>query len=379
MWIMDVSPRAWFPYEDIKRIELYPDLYNRFDLFDSVFTILTRGKLSLTGRGMEFLEALNQADIVIHAPGGPTIGALYGGKLSRDMPYLYRLFMAVFIKKRPLFIYAPSMGPFSGRLMNSMRKFIMRRAELIAVRDEVSHKYLREQLGIDAVLTLDSAFQNDVNIKDYECIPPFMRLLENISESKTIGMVVTDLKWHPVHSLNDSLIKGIVNCINEVIDELTNKGFQILLIPQLFGDTTAIPTLEAELLHKLQAGRDGKVEICFAEIDAYGQQILFSKLYAVISMRYLPTIFAMKAGVPFICISYEHKARALIEKEGLTHYVIDIGMMTSEKVLYLFNLIESNHYEIVKTLNKKRGVFKRDSFKTTQLILEKVGNLKKRR
>ena len=95
MWIMLLAKRVdWFPYDDIERLPFYPSLWSKLADLDMLFNVLTFGRLSFTKQGREFIRAVSEADIVIHAPGGPTIGDLYGGRLLGDLRYLYRLLVA---------------------------------------------------------------------------------------------------------------------------------------------------------------------------------------------------------------------------------------------------------------------------------------------
>ena len=54
-------------------------------------SIVTKGKINLTSGAKAFYKAINGADIVLHAPGGPSIGDIY---LQQETLKLRRL-MAV--------------------------------------------------------------------------------------------------------------------------------------------------------------------------------------------------------------------------------------------------------------------------------------------
>ncbi|OPY24519.1 MAG: hypothetical protein A4E23_00304 [Methanomethylovorans sp. PtaU1.Bin073] len=92
-----------FPYAEINLLNMYPSTIISY--IDSLLCLFTLGRFSLTTYGKKYLACLKKSDIVIHAPGGPSIGDMYGGKL-RDYPYLCRLLIVVFYGK-PLFFYSP--------------------------------------------------------------------------------------------------------------------------------------------------------------------------------------------------------------------------------------------------------------------------------
>jgi len=198
MRIMLLGPGAEeLPYDDIERLEYYPFFQFSVDRREALLNLFTLGRFSLYQRGRQFLRAVDKADVVIHAPGGPTIGDLNG---MGDMQYLYRLLVAKVFKKKPLFFYAPSMGPFSGRVRNWARKFVLKRADAIILREDISRGYLKNQLGLDAYVTLDSAFQNDVPDDYLEKYGNIAETLQLIEGTRTVGLVVTDLKGYLKYS-----------------------------------------------------------------------------------------------------------------------------------------------------------------------------------
>lgn len=358
-----------FPYNDIEVIELYPSFNEGVirGYLDALLMLITFGKLSLSKAGKKFIKAIDEADILIHAPGGPSIGDVYGSRWLHDLPYLQRLLVAKIFKKKPLFFYAPSMGPFSGKLRNFIRKFILKRADIITVRDPISAVYLKKQLGLEAYVTLDSALQNDIPEDYLARYDNLSGILEMLEHRKVVGMVITDLKWHPVYGRSPALAGKIMDCCSSVADYLCTNGYWILLIPQLFGESDDVR------LHKYISRLDQKrIRICPSNIDSYAQQVIISKLFCVISMRYHPNIFAAKAGIPFISISYEHKMRGFVKKIEFTDLIIDIEEVSADKIINKFIYLEENYNTIKEHLKKQTLQLKEESKKTTLLIADKL-------
>lgn len=361
----------WFPYDDVERLQILPpEFTKKRDLADMAFNVLTLGRLSFTERGRAFIRAANEADIVIHAPGGPNIGDLYGGPVIRDLPYLYRLLVAKVFKRKPLFFYAPSMGPFSGRLRNWARRFILKRADAIILREDISLEYLRDQLGLEGCVTLDSAFQNDIPedyLQRYDNLSDTLELLEG---KRTVGMVITDLKWHPVYRYSQGLAGRIMASCTGVADYLLEKGYSILLIPQLFGEVDDIPLLET-----IREVDKDRILICPPNIDSYGQQVMISKLFALISMRYHPVVFAAKANTPFISIYYEHKAEGFARKAGLTDFTIHVENLSASDIAGKFEVLERSYDTVTERLRTVNPLLKEESRKTTRIIVNKLMEL----
>ena len=376
MKIMILSKNPmYFPYEDIELLDLFPSLERKVSSIlslgmDIFLTLITFGKIALTKQGKKFVSAVHDADVVIHAPGGPAIGDLYGGKYGFwEFFYSYRLLIPI-LRGKPVFFYAPSMGPFSGRLRNHIRKFVLKRASAIILREEISSKYLKNQLGLDSYVTVDSALQNDIPndyINRYNNISEILDVIEN---EKVVGMTLTDLKWHSVYANYNGLSETIMHSLSDVIKYLISKGYVILLIPQLFGEGEDTPLLE-----RFRELNKEKIFILPQNIDSFAHQVIISKLFCLISMRYHPNIFAAKGNVPSICIYYEHKAKGFMEKLERTDLIINVEEISANKIIDKFTYLEENYNTIKEQLKKRTPQLKEESQKTTDIIIEKLKQL----
>jgi coenzyme F420 hydrogenase subunit beta len=357
------TPGAHYPDEQVETINTYPG-GSKLSYLDALFTVVTYGKLSLTRNGRRFLAAVNDADLVIHAPGGPSIGDIYGGRLG-DLPNLYRLLVAKIIKKKPLLFYAPSMGAFFKKRYNWLRKFVLKRADRIMLREEISARYLRDQLGLDACVTADSALQNDVPESYLACCPDLGPLLSQLSSSKCVGMIFTDLKWHPVYKDDEETGKKLLACFQSLAEFLVKGGYKILLIPQLFGERN-----DCELLEKIAAIDRENVSVLPPDVDAYLQQIIISKLFCIITARYHPAIFALKAAVPVIAVYYEHKTKGLLEMAGIQAFGVDVHDVNVPKLINLFRSIEAGHSELRQRLQQAGASLRERAQRTTQIVVD---------
>lgn len=363
--MMILSPIiAQFPYEDINLVNMYPGL-TKISYIDSLLCLFTYGIFSFTSEGKNYLNSLNRADIVIHAPGGPSIGDMYGG-IVRDYPYLCRLIIATF-KGKPILFYAPSMGPFTNRILNIARKFILKKSKLIVLREEISEKYLKEQLGLNSYVTVDSAFQNQIPENYISMFPNAMEIINILINKKVVGLTITDLKWHPKYKSYNKMSTCIVESMLEFVEFLVNKGYAVLLIPQLFGEQD-----DTVLLQQFQKIDENKIIILSEDIDSYAQQVIISKLFCIVGMRYHSNIFAAKQKIPFISIYYEHKMKGFMEKLDLTELMINVDCISSKELIKKFSYIELNYMDIQKHLDIQVPMLIRDSQRTTELILERL-------
>lgn len=304
-----------------------------------------------------FIALAQWCDYAIYAPGGPSFGDMYRQwNLVEQMHILHKY-------NKPYFFYAPSMGPFTHNVKRI--RSALNNADYICLRELQSAKFLKDiNVTKEPLVTLDSAFQHpfDVNQnqKKLENSPELRRF---ISSGKVIGITITDLRWHD-SNINVERENRIRNSFENLISYLTNNGYKVLFIPQLFGDGN-----DKEYMSTFAKNSD-----CFVmsdKEDCYFQQFIISKLYAVVGMRYHSNIFSAKVGTPFVSVAYEQKMSGFMEKAGYSQYCLGINELNSENLLEKFKLLEEHYDEYKADLNKKREDFIAESHKTTEKLFER--------
>ena len=195
---------------------------------------ISKGRVKISSSGKRTFRAIEEADIILHAPGGPSIGDTY---YEAEPTYL-RLYDLASSMRKPYMFYAPSMGPFKKTERNAWRKKVLNRAEAIALRDPISAEHVRKLVPNKNVhLTLDSALQHDINLDENEQkLEQYRELRDFIaSHEKCVGITITDLTWHPVHSKNPEIQKSIMESFTSELKSLTADGYGVVFIPQLYG------------------------------------------------------------------------------------------------------------------------------------------------
>lgn len=326
--------------------------------------IISKGKISLSQKETDLIEAIKCADIILHAPGGPSIGDTY---YDAEPTYL-RIFDLIRALHKPYMFYAPSMGPFEKVERNKWRKKVLVDASGIALRDPVSANHLKKLLPETMVYqTLDSALQHDIDFEDnqnkldgYKELKTFLNKHE-----KCIGITITDLQWHPVYSQDSQLKNRIQDTFHSAINEIVENGFGVVFIPQLYGSGN-----DYELMSRYVVSS----ESCYVVksdsdlYDSYFQQYLISKLYMVIGMRYHSNIFSAKMGTPFISISYEQKMQGFMKKIGLERYCISIDELNYERLKSKMELVVKNYVDYKNDLLNLHDSMKAESFETTKIV-----------
>lgn len=332
-------------------------------LIEGIPCILSKGKFIISERGKRFRKFVTDADIVLHAPGGPSIGDIYSGI---ELLYLYRL-MLVKVLGKPYGFYAPSMGPFNKKsgLRNLIRKKVIDGASIFCLREPISAKYVTTlNCNNKPTVTLDSAFQYPVNekenaqkLKEYPELDEFLK-----KNDKVVGITITDLTWNPKYEKEKNFADIIRNSFTKMITYLKEKGYAVLFIPQLFGVANDKEYMESFCQ-----------ENCFVmddTHDCYFQQYIISKMYALIGMRYHSNIFSAKMGSPFLSIAYEQKMSGFMEKIGLTQYCINACELSFNELKSRFEILEDNHDKYKEYLESIKGNLAKESGKTTEIVID---------
>ena len=349
---------------NVHQISRFPVPYSMVARIEFILSFIFNGKIAFTKLGLGFMSTLRSCDIVIHAPGGPSIGDTY---YSAELLYLLKLDM---IRRMniPYMFYSPSMGPFNDKKRANLRKRVIRGAKYVYVRDPISYKYVKEFVpDVDVKLAMDSALQHDIDQDRYEPIYEQYTGLKAFvkSHEKCIGITITDLKWHPIHGKTN--ISGKINdTFQKFIDLLIDRGYGIVFIPQLYGtsdDATYMSGfMRPEHTFVISATED--------RYDSYFQQYVIGKMYAVVGMRYHSNIFSAKMCTPFVSVSYEQKMREFMESTELSDYCIDLKDLCYEKLTSKFEQLEVNYDEYADKLKALHEPMKKKAYMPTQTIID---------
>ena len=326
--------------------------------------VLTSGKVAISSHEKKLINEVLQADIVLHAPGGPSIGDTY----YNDEPTYLAIYDLLIAMHKPYMFYAPSMGPFRKETRNHWRKKVLNHAEAIVLRDPISVEYVKKFIPNKSIsLALDSAFQHDINLvnnqiklEGYKELNDFLK-----KHDKCIGVTITDLMWHPVYSKDKKIAEAICSSFNTFLKNITRAGYGIVFIPQLYGSGN-----DYDLMSSFACNRDDYFVVVADDerYDTYFQQYLIGQLYAVIGMRYHSNIFSAKMGTPFISISYEQKMSGFMKKMNLMKYCIDLKDLSEDKLQQYFNRIVINHEKYKTYLCEKHTYMCKEAHKTTDIL-----------
>jgi len=279
-----------------------------------------------------FFELIKQSidsDIIISAPGGPYFGELYS---SHEVVHLFQLLVGVLFRK-PLMVFAPSIGPFKSAFRNALRKIVLNQVEIITLREQISQRHLSNlHLSYPRIyVTADLALQRNINVSRAD-IWKILRK-ENIAQNKPlIGFVPAGMNNNfPCDRNCKERKKKYLEIISEAADFISFKlDATIIFIPQVY-----CISHETSLIHEIVERMKYKnhVRVIPEHYDSDIQQGIIREFDFLVTNRYHPTIFAAKMGVPMVCIAYEHKITGFMNALGLEQYVIPIANLEKAKLI----------------------------------------------
>jgi polysaccharide pyruvyl transferase WcaK-like protein len=264
------------------------------------------------------LDAYRSADLVVSAPGGPYFGDLYW----RHEPVHWLFAWLGTLVRAPVVLYAPSAGPFRRRPLNVARRSVLGRLDALTVREEHSAAHLRALLrgARDVEVTADAAFQ---------AAPAAMPRAEwfagrpGLAARVVVVVAAIDgrARRRPGTSgeVHDAALVAALHAV------ASRAPAHVVLVPQLHGHRADRPYL-GRLAASLGAPDDGRLswEVLDDTHDSDVQRRLVGMADLVVSGRYHPAVFAVAAGVPVVCLAYEHKATGVMEAAGLADLVVPV-------------------------------------------------------
>ena len=260
-----------------------------------------------------------------------------GGSLLQDVTskksliyYLGILFLAQLFLKKTI-IFAQGIGPIKDKKLEKLTAFILKRAELITVRDDNSLNLLNSY---------------GINSNVIKCNDPVWNI--NVEQKNNTNKIGVQLRTFT--TLTDEFISELAKNINKYYSD---KEINILSL-QNHLDLEPCNKLKEELL-KINKNINVKV-IENTSNDKIIEDI--SNLETLIAMRFHACLIAIKAGVKTIPINYDIKVETLAKEFNL-----DLIEMNNFKTI--FSSIENS-----KIFNSKKVKEKEFDFKLLEQVIE---------
>ncbi len=319
--------------------------------------------------GRSVVDAYDTADLVVSAPGGPYFGDPYW---SHEPVHWFYVWLARW-RRLPTALYAPSAGPFRKRLLNPFRRLTYRCFAVVTLREERSAAYLRELMGGDVQIevTVDAALQQRV-----PALPRDEWTVDTGEGREPLGdrfLLVVSAIDRPYPDDPDPAGRrrrydqAIVAAVRRVVERVGDeRGVHVAFMPQLHSaQHTDVPYL-TRLGRML--GSDVSWEVVADSASSVVQRSRFAAADLVIAGRYHPAVFAVSAGVPVLCIPYEHKAAGLMEAAGQSAHVVDLDEVDTPRLVRAVDELLDRRDEVAKELAEVEPVLRARSRRTSELV-----------
>jgi len=286
-------------------------------------------------------------------------------------PHLFSMLLALRFRK-PLVIYAQSIGPFNGRLGAWVTRYVLNRASLLLIREKVSIDYMQKTLGVsnpNLIETADEAFM--LEPASNERVQQILSA-EGVSSEKTlVGVAVCN--WGFPNSGDPAADKKrYIRETASAIDQLVAHHSADVLIAshvEIDGviDDRAIAKKVYELVkekarvHVLGTYDDAEIKGIWGNCDLF------------VGTRMHSNIFALASGVPTIAISYLHKTTGIMKGLGLSEWVLEIDNFTAQEIVGKADLILNQGLLTKDTVNEKVERIRNIAHNNAVLVRELLG------
>jgi colanic acid/amylovoran biosynthesis protein len=353
--------------EDVTQIHMKMPLF-QFGLL-VLYTFLRCAKINclflLNTETRKIIKAYEDCDIVVSAPGGPYFGDLYS---KHEIVHWYYVWLGKLFRK-PLFLYAPSAGPFTGKIFNVIRRYFFSKFEVICLREGISKGYLKNLLNNnqDIIVTADSAIQQVVEPFKRE---NYFKHTPDLAHKYLVAVSAIEYKFsgadNPAEK-KESYTAAIIECLQFLAKA---KDCHFLFIPQLYGKVHT----DIEYLRMLSSmlPKQSSWEIVNQDFDSNKQRAIFGMCDLCIASRYHPQIFSGVSGVPGICIYYEHKALGFMQLLDLEDFAFDIRSLNVEAMKEKLKTAIEDKEELTYKMKQNIIPLRARASKTSDLLVNLI-------
>jgi len=240
---------------------------------------------------------------------------------------------------------------------------------VLTLREERSAAYLRDLMGDDVrvEITADSALQEQVSPADREAwvLPDgtalgdrFLVVVAAIDHAYP-GDADPDARRR---NYDESITEGI----RHVVERMGADRAHVAFVPQLHSERHS----DAAYLRSLgdRLGASVSWEVLEDRDDSIVQRGRFAAADLVIAGRYHPAVFAISAGVPVLCIPYEHKATGVMEAAGQYRYVLQLDDVTPQRLVDRLDELVDRRDQVSAELREVEPELRRRARRTSELV-----------
>lgn len=315
--------------------------------------------LSLSKRAKDTVQLMRNVDAV-YVKGGGLIHAY--GKITDLYQMYYSTFMMLLAIRyhKPLYFLPNSIGPVKGRLTRKLITYVLKQSIFISVREQISLKYLRENLRISCECYADLGYHlqdmSGLSVSDYICT-------DSRNQRKIVGITLRPWRF-PEAQDPLTLYNNYVLVFTQFVNYLCSEGYAVYLFVHTLGpsahenDEIAVWDVYNKVFDRTNCH-----VIKDPGLNCYDMMKLYSHCTYFVGTRFHSVIFAQNQGVPTIAISYGgNKGEGIMKDIGLSQFVIGIDNLSYIRLVEAFDSLkdQSEHYKMILEKHNKQMALDRE-------------------
>ena len=305
----------------------------------------------------QWLRHIEEADMILSIAGGDSFSDIYGLRrlLYVSLPQIFSLWMG-----KELILLPQTIGPFRGAFARRCARYILRGAQRVYGRDQLSVSLalaLRGEpqdtehvaLGYDVGFILDAIAPKTLDTGEFPLGTQDRRV-------PIVGLNVSGLLWrggythHNMFGLRVDYKKLILEVLDFFIQE---KGAAVLLVPHVFGigANSESDSLVCNQLWETLSGKYGaRLGLLHGTYDQSELKYVIGLCDFFVGSRMHACIAAVSQSVPAVSVAYSDKFVGVMETIGMGSNVADARYLNEQEMLALIERAFSRRFEIRRDL-----------------------------
>jgi len=308
-------------------------------------------------------DLFRNADVVIIAGGGTFGGAKYRSLTGN----LFPIYLAKKLGKKVM-VYGPSVEPFTSKVVKIVTRYILNRADLITVREELTLDLLKSlRITAPLHLTADPAF-----LIGNESLRAGHSLLAEAgipmaTDRLMIGVTIRDWNFpreknssHKREMYLDALLQGIEKIL-AARDDVSIVIFNTS-INASFGDDDRV--IASQIKMKLSPNVRNRVNLLTGDYAPQETKAMIGNMEILVATRFHSAVFALSMGIPLIMVAPEpHKNHGIMKMMDLTDYTMDASSVTPETLFAAVNRLMAQRDQVAEHIKQRLSLIRELSLK----------------
>lgn len=273
----------------------------------------------------------------------------------------------------PVSVASQSMGPFNKRHDIHAFSRVMRKLDLVMVRESISFDLMKEQ-NLDCAQVPDCAFLANFIEELSEVGKVSMRRIE--PSQFNVGITVLDWSW-AIANRTESTCRNYLAKIADALKELNQSNMTVHLFSQTDVATERSDRVVAKELSAMLDDYNIENVVHDSENTASDLCQLYSQMDIFLGSRMHSCIFAVTQSVPVVALAYQPKTIGVLNWVCEALQVLPIDTFLSEQLTCAMRETLGERQQITKDMKERAEAMKRQcETLLDQLLLPIIGKKK---